>query len=465
MRPRQDTYTPTYTTWHPFSRPSYVSEVFWESPGYGEDRRGGGPKLARMARLEASKGIRIAVWAVGSLAYFAAIMSRTSLSATAAIASDRFDLSSSDLAAFGILQILVYAGSQIPAGMLIDRFGGRIVLLVGVVIVAASQLAVGFGGSFGMLLAARAFAGFGDALVFPSGVRLTAVALPSRWIPAGTQLLGVIGTFGMIVSATPLVSLVGATGWTAGYAIAAAFTGVIALLAVVILGMMGPDPSRTAHGESLGSVLRGTLEAMRVPGAWLAYTAHLMVAMNFTTFVVSWGPLFLEHGAGVSAAGIGAVFTAVPIVGMVVGIGLGRIVAGRPRLRTRILVGTVLAHLTAWILLLWGPVPSPGISLALLTVSLGIAAPVSMTAFDIAQETVPGRLAARANGIVNSGGFSGALVVIWLTGALLSLQGAHEPADYSIELFRVAFVPLLAIHVVALAVFFVLKRRVARMQA
>src|SRR5690606_37936428 len=172
-----------------------------------------------MARLQDSpKWFRVAVWAVGSLAYFAAVMSRTSLSATATIASDRFSLSSSDLGAFGILQILVYAFAQIPAGILIHRIGARSVLLAGVIIVAVSQLAVGFGGSFGVLLAARAVASLGDVLVFPSAVRLTAVSLPTRWVPTGIQLLGAIGSFGLVVSATPLLLIVGAVGWPAGYA-------------------------------------------------------------------------------------------------------------------------------------------------------------------------------------------------------------------------------------------------------
>jgi sugar phosphate permease len=274
--------------------------------------------------------------------------------------------------------------------------------------------------------------------------------------------MGVLGTFGMIASATPLLLLVDAAGWPAGYAITAAFTGVVAMIAFGILARMGPDPSRTASGESLGSVLRGTAESMRAPGAWLAFTVHLVTGTAFTAFVVTWGPLFLEHGAGLDAAGIGLFVTAVPIVGMITGIVLGRAVVGRPRPRSRIIVGTVIAQLAAWLLVLWWPVPTPGVLLALLAITLGVGGPVSVTAFDIARERVPGRLAARANGIVNTGGFSGALVVIWLTGAMLSLQGAEDPGDYSIEMFRIAYLPMLGILVVALAVFLVLNRRPVR---
>ncbi|WP_110589786.1 MFS transporter [Microbacterium suaedae] len=406
--------------------------------------------------------LRFAVWGVACVAYLAAIMSRTSLSATGAIASDRFELTSDQLAAFGILQLFVYAAAQIPVGMLIDRLGGRFVLLVGLVIVAGSQLLIGFGDSFGALLVARAFAGLGDAMVFPSAVRLTAVSLPSRWIAIGTQMIGVVGNFGMVVTATPLVRLVDFTSWPTGYSIMAAFTGVVALAAGGILALMGRDPSRTASGESLGSVLRGTGEAMRQTGSWLAFTAHLMTSAAFTAFVVTWGPLFLSHGAGLDAAGVGVYLLAIPVTGMVAGLVIGRAIVGRPRLRARIVIGSVVLQIAAWILALMWPTPTPVIVLALLALATGVGGPASLTAFEMSRDYVPGHLAARANGVVNTGGFSGALVIIWLTGAMLTLQGADTPDDYSMEMFRVAYMPMLGLLAVGVTVFAVLDARIRR---
>ncbi|MTE23962.1 nitrate/nitrite transporter [Microbacterium sp. ZXX196] len=409
--------------------------------------------------------LRIAVWVVGCVAYLAAIMSRTSLSATGAIASDRFDLTSDNLATFGILQLLVYAGVQIPVGMLIDRLGARAVLLSGLVIVAGSQLLIGFGETFAALLVARAFAGLGDAMIFPSAVRLTAVSLRPAWISTGTQMIGVVGNFGMVVTATPLVWLVAAASWPAGYAVMAAFTGVVALAAGAILSLMGRDPSRTANGESLGSVVRGTGEALREPGTWLAFTTHLITSAAFTAFVVTWGPLFLEHGAGLDAGGVGAYLLVIPLVGMVAGPVFGRATAGRPRLRRAIIAGSVVFQIVAWALALTWPVPTPLPVLGILAVATALGGPASLIAFDLSRHYVPGHLAARANGVVNSGGFTGALLIIWLTGAMLTAQGAVTPDDYTMALFRVAYLPMLAMLAVGLIVFLVLSARIRRSRA
>ncbi|MBP2436424.1 MFS transporter [Microbacterium amylolyticum] len=404
----------------------------------------------------------IAVWAVGAVAYLAAIMSRTSLSATAGVASERFDLTSEHLAAFGLLQLIVYAGAQIPVGMLIDRLGARTVLLAGLVLIAASQLMIGFGETFSTLLAARALAGLGDAMVFPSAVRLTAVSLRPAWISTGTQMVGVVGNFGMLVTATPLLWMVDMVGWPPAYLILAAVTGVIALCSGVVLVLMGPDATRTASNESLGDVLRGTGRAMKHPGTWLAFFTHFSTNLAFVAFIVTWGALFLQYGAEIGTGGASVYLSAIPIIGMIAGPVVGRLVSTMPEWRRIIIVWSVIGQLVAWGAVLLWPVPTPFPLLVLLAVATAIGGPASLIAFELSRQFVPASLAARANGIVNTGGFTGALLAIGSTGLLLSIQGAHAPGDYSMEMFRIAFLPMLGMMTAGLIAFIVLSRRMRR---
>ena len=62
-----------------------------------------------------------------------AVFHRSSLGVAGLVATERFDISATQLATFTMLQLLVYAGMQIPVGLLVDRFGSRSVLLVGLV--------------------------------------------------------------------------------------------------------------------------------------------------------------------------------------------------------------------------------------------------------------------------------------------------------------------------------------------
>jgi fucose permease len=65
----------------------------------------------------------LVVWLTGVSVYFLAIFHRSSLGVAGIAAAERFDISASQLSTFTVLQLLVYAGMQVPVGVLIDRYG------------------------------------------------------------------------------------------------------------------------------------------------------------------------------------------------------------------------------------------------------------------------------------------------------------------------------------------------------
>ncbi|MCW2801605.1 MAG: transporter, partial [Aeromicrobium sp.] len=73
------------------------------------------------------------IWIVALLVYLLAVFHRSSLAVAGLAATDRFGISAAQLAVFTMLQLMVYAGMQIPVGLLVDRFGPRRVLLTGAV--------------------------------------------------------------------------------------------------------------------------------------------------------------------------------------------------------------------------------------------------------------------------------------------------------------------------------------------
>lgn len=80
----------------------------------------------------------MAVWGIGVSVYFVAVIFRTSLGVAGLDAAERFQVNASALSTFSILQLLVYAGMQIPVGLLVDRLGTKKVLTIGVVLFTAS---------------------------------------------------------------------------------------------------------------------------------------------------------------------------------------------------------------------------------------------------------------------------------------------------------------------------------------
>ena len=82
------------------------------------------------------------------LIYVLAVFHRSSLGVAGLVATERFDISATQLATFTMLQLLVYAGMQVPVGLLIDRFGPRSVLLIGLVMMTLAQAAFAFADNY-----------------------------------------------------------------------------------------------------------------------------------------------------------------------------------------------------------------------------------------------------------------------------------------------------------------------------
>lgn len=138
------------------------------------------------------QGTAVAIWVVGLLIYFLAVFHRSSLAVAGLAATERFGITAAQLSTFVMLQLVVYAGMQVPVGLLLDRFGSRRILLVGVVLLTAAQAAFAFAESYPVALVARVFVGLGDAMTFVCVLRLVNTWFAPRRIPLVTQLTGVL---------------------------------------------------------------------------------------------------------------------------------------------------------------------------------------------------------------------------------------------------------------------------------
>ena len=165
----------------------------------------------------------------GSLVYLLAVFHRSSLAVAGLAATDRFDISASQLATFTMLQLLVYAGMQIPVGLLVDRFGSRSVLLCGTVLLTLAQAGFALAESYPAALIARVFVGMGDAMTFICVLRLVSSWFPARRIPLMTQLTGTLGQLGAIGAAIPMTWALSHLGWTHAYLLAASLGVLLAV--------------------------------------------------------------------------------------------------------------------------------------------------------------------------------------------------------------------------------------------
>src|SRR3954465_12952909 len=175
----------------------------------------------------------MAVWGTGVSVYFVAVIFRTSLGVAGLDAADRFHVNASALSTFSILQLLAYAGMQIPVGLLVDRLGTKKVLSIGAVLFTAGQPGFAFSPSYGTAPAPPALLGCGDAMTFISVLRLGTRWFPARRGPLVAQLAGLVGMAGNLVSTLVLARLLHGLGWTATFA-GSALAGVVVLVLLLL---------------------------------------------------------------------------------------------------------------------------------------------------------------------------------------------------------------------------------------
>src|SRR3954454_10400523 len=192
--------------------------------------------------------------ALGTLSFAVCFMAWGLVSAFAPRFREMFSLSATQTALLVAVPVLLGSLARLPVGMLADRFGGRSVFTVLMLLVAVPAWLVPAAGSYQALLGIAFFLGIAGSS-FPVGVGYV-----SRWTPAGRQgsALGVygLGTIGQsaAVFLGPLVAAVlgGQTGWQP------VFRGVAVLLVVwgAAFGLLARNAPVAARPQGMGAMIR-----------------------------------------------------------------------------------------------------------------------------------------------------------------------------------------------------------------
>lgn len=375
----------------------------------------------------------MSMWGIGVAVYFVAVVFRTSLGVAGLQAQDRFEVGASALSAFSILQLLVYAGMQIPVGLLVDRFGTKHVLVVGSALFTCGQLAFALSESYGTALAARALLGCGDAMTFISVLRLGTIWFPVRRGPLISQAASLIGLGGNLVATVVIVRVLDTWGWTTTFA-SSALAGV-AVFALVLAFLRnhpkGYEPPPVAqHPAGAKFVRRQVLEAWREPGTRLGMWTHFTTQFPMTVFLLLWGMPFLMQAQGVSAAGAGELLTLSVLSNLCIGLAYGHVIARRQGVRLVLALATVGVTGVFWAAVILWPGRAPMALLVALCLVLGACGPASMIGFDFARPANPVERQGTASGIVNIGGFTASMVMLFAVGVLLDATGDN---------YRIAF--------------------------
>jgi predicted MFS family arabinose efflux permease len=205
----------------------------------------------------------------------------------------------------------------LPVGFLADRFGARRLALGAAALVVLASLGQGFASEFWMLLVSRAVFGLGHATMWTGALAwLADLAPPERrtqYVGAATPVSGI----GFAVGP----AFAGLTAQHFGTFVPFAVVAGVAALALPALARGRPHVRPDVAPADLRRSLQG---ALRQPLARAGLLINVLTALTFGTGVVLLVPLELGRH-GFSASRIGVIFSAVGIIGVLVGFAVARL--------------------------------------------------------------------------------------------------------------------------------------------
>ncbi|WP_141366747.1 MFS transporter [Glutamicibacter uratoxydans] len=378
------------------------------------------------------------VYGFAVLAYISAIAQRTSFGVAGLEATERFNASAQILATFSVVQLVVYAGAQVPVGLALDKLGPKILITTGAVLMTLGQAFLAISTNVPMGLVGRVMVGMGDAMVFVSVLKLLPLWFSGSRIPILTQLTGTFGQLGQLISIFPFHMMLIGIGWTPAFSMlsALAFATLVTTVAFVRNGprWTGAQPPAAHQGSRLAA-------AIKQPGTRLGFWTHFTTAFMANVFMMSWGYPFLVQGQGIDSATASSLMTVFVVVAVLVGPLLGALTSRYPQRRSTFALAIIAWILVMWIIVLLWPGHSPMWLLIVLMIAIAAGGPASVISFDFARTFNPPHLMGTATGVVNTGGFIGAFVTIYVIGFIMDLQykaGGSTGELYNLPAFRIA---------------------------
>jgi sugar phosphate permease len=415
---------------------------------------------------------RAALWALLAAGFLFVNFHRTATAVLADALTRTFDATAAELGLLHASFFYIYAALQLPAGLVVDRYGPRRVGTVSLLVLSAGAAWFAVADTFATAFLARAVVGLGGSSLYIATLRFCANWFRADEYATMTGYTVAAAGVGGILATTPLALAIERAGWRAAILATGAVT---AALAVAVAGAVRDTPRAAGYDPiggdgsgrpaSLAEVVANSRTVLGEVETWLmGCILFLAFGVNFTVLGL-WGVPFIADTYGVSVTDA-STYVLLGNVGFVLGSPAFGALSDRLGRRTGLIVaGTVLLGASYATLALVPPLPVVGLALfAALIANGGIA-----LVFTVGKERHAPAVAGTITGVVNSLGYVGAALFPTLMGVVLDAYWTGETIDgarvYTVLGYRIAFGIAVGSAVLATVAALLLHRRERRVGA
>jgi sugar phosphate permease len=270
------------------------------------------------------------MWLLAALFYSYEFFQRVAPAIMATPIMATFHLSQAKFAFINSFYLYAYALAQLPAGVLIDRYGPKACLSISALGVALGTLLFSETESLIFLGLARILIGIGSAFAFIGCLKIASQWFEGKTFALIVGLTNLLGVAGALLGEAPLAKLVDHLGWISSLKLSA-WIGFFIALALFIFLKNSPKNFKNRNKILFFSAIRTLL---KTPQNWLiALYAGIMVS-PVIAFTELWAMPFLEkvdQFSSVDAASINQfIFIGIGVGGPIHGLISGKIGRRKP---------------------------------------------------------------------------------------------------------------------------------------
>ena len=239
------------------------------------------------------------VWGLAAVFYLYELMLLVSPSVMVDDLSLTFRTSAEQLGSLAAFYYYAYALMQIPVGLLMDRYGPRLLLTIAAMLCAFGSVTFGHAHSLEMAEWGRFTMGIGGSFAVVGCLKLASLWFPVNRFAFLTGLMVAVGMMGGVFGQAPVAKCVMLIGWRETM-YAGAMIGVV--LSVIMWFVVTDSPFQmpllNQKNEKMQHFFSSLISVMKNPQVWIASLYAGLMFVPTTGFGQLWGvPYFMERYA------------------------------------------------------------------------------------------------------------------------------------------------------------------------
>lgn len=360
------------------------------------------------------------VCGLGALFYIYEYLLRITPSVMEPALSAHFNLTATTFGLLSSIYYYAYVPMQLPVGVLLDRFGPRILLTFACLVCVVGTFMFGSTNTYWVAAVGRFMVGFGSAFAFVGVMKLATIWLPENKMAMVAGMAAALGTMGAMLGD----NLMGKLAFNAGWYKTVQMSAVVGIFLTILLWFGIREHDKKVHdGGTISSLKVSMVDLLLIlknKQIWINGLFGCLVYLPTTVIAELWGIPYLKAAHNLTHEGADFI-NSVLFLGFTIGAPLMGFISDKLRRRKIPMIVGASGAAMIMMIILYVPGLTEG-NLEILMFFLGLFYSSQCIVFAVARELSPSEAGATAMAATNMIVMLGAMVFQPIVGRLLDFS-------------------------------------------